>query len=157
MGLHLSPDYRELGGVGAATHGLRAVIPRAGTWRVTERGHLPAPGFEPRAEELTGAGRTGASVFCGTNLDICLRNQDIRQLYLAGYALHVCVLASLCHGHDLGYDMKLLEDCSAAFTRHQRDLILNDVVHHFGERVSNPEFIRRTGAATSEQLGRGTA
>lgn len=145
-GLHLSADYQELGGVGAAAHGLRAVIPRAGTWRVTEQGHLPAPGFESRPEELICAGRTGASIFCGTNLDNCLRNQGVTHVYVAGYALHVCVLASLCHGHDLGYEMKLLDECCAAFSPPQRDIVLNDIVHHFGERVSNSEFARRLGA-----------
>jgi nicotinamidase-related amidase len=151
MGLHLSADYRELGGVGAASHGLRAAIPRAGTFRESEPGHLPAPGFEPLGDELIGAGRCGASIFSGTNLDLYLRNQGIRQLYLAGFALHVCVLASLCQGHDLGYEMKLLDECSAAFTVAQRDFVLNEVVHHFGERVSNAEFSRRLERNPLEQ------
>lgn len=147
MGLHLSPDYRELGGFGAASHGLRGAIPRAGTWRTDETGHLHPPPFAPLENEFVGAGRTGASVFAGTNLDIYLRNHNVKEVYLAGYALHVCVLASLCQGNDLGYEMKVLEDCCAAFDGPQRRLVLEDIVHHFGERVDNPEFIRRCAAS----------
>ena len=143
MGLHLSPDHRELGGLGAAKHGLRGAIPRAGSWRTNETGHLHPEPFAPRDNEFEGAGRTGGSVFAGTNLDIYLRNQGVRQVYLMGFALHVCVLASLCAGHDLGYEMAVLEDCCAAFTAPQRQFMLEDIVHHFGERVNNDEFLRR--------------
>lgn len=145
MGLHLSPDYRELGGAGAASHGLRAAIPRAGTWRTDETGHLHPQPFTPRDDEFVGAGRTGGSIFAGTNLDIYLRNNGIRRVYLMGFALHVCVLASLTAGHDLGYQMAVLEDCCAAFTPGQRESVLKDVVHHFGERVSLDAFVTQLG------------
>lgn len=143
MGLHFYPDHRDLGGVGAAQHGLRGAIPRAGTFRTSETGHLHPEPFTPRQDEFVGAGRTGGSVFANTNLDIYLRNQNVKKVYLMGYALHVCVLSSLCHGHDLGYEMKVLEDCCAAFDANQRQFVLQDVVHHFGERVSNAEFLER--------------
>ena len=147
MGLHLYPDHRELGGLGAAPHGLRAAIPRAGTWRTDETGHLHPQPFTPLDSEFIGAGRTGGSVFAGTNLDIFLRNNGVRKVYLMGYALHVCVLSSMCAGHDLGYEMAVLDDCCASFTRAQRDAVLSDVVHHFAERVSNEEFFKRLGDA----------
>lgn len=143
MGLHFYPDHRELGGLGAASHGLRAAIPRAGTFRTNEIGHLHPEPFTPRDREFVGAGRTGGSVFANTNLDVFLRNQNIKKVYLMGYALHVCVLSSLCHGHDLGYEMKLMEDCCSAFTPEQRTFILDDVTHHFGERVTTQEFLKR--------------
>lgn len=151
MGLHLSPDYRELGGLGAASHGLRGVIPRAGSWRTDGSGHLHPQPFTPLENEFVGAGRTGASVFAGTNLDTYLRNQNVKDVYLMGYALHVCVLASLCQGHDLGYEMKVLEDCCAAFDANQRRFMLEDVIHHFGERVGNAEFLRRLSPSQIRQ------
>jgi biuret amidohydrolase len=146
MGLHLYHDHREMGGLGATQFGLRGAIPRAGTWRTNETGHVHPEPFAPRDNEFAGAGRTGGSVFAGTNLDIYLRNNNIKQVYLMGYALHVCVLSSLCQGHDLGYEMKVLEDCCAAFTKEQRQSILTDVVHHFGERVTNEVFMQRLSA-----------
>jgi nicotinamidase-related amidase len=146
MGLHLYPDHRELGGLGAAPHGLRGAIPKAGTWRTNETGHLHPEPFTPRDNEFTGAGRTGGSVFAGTNLDIYLRNQNVKKVYLMGYAMHVCILSSLCAGHDLGYEMAVLEDCCATFTPEQKAFMNNDVIHHFGERVGNDEFLKRLAA-----------
>jgi len=143
MGLRFATDHRELGGIGAATHGLRGAIPRAGTFRVDEPGYFFHPPFVPRETEFVGAGRVGASIFAGSNLDIYLRNQNIGKLYLMGYALHVCVLASLCHGHDLGYEVALLEECTAAFSPEQRALMLDHVVPHFGERLGNEAFLAR--------------
>lgn len=64
---------------------------------------------------------------------------------MAGFALHVCVLATLCQGHDLGYDVAGLEDACAALNRHQRQMVLDEGVHHCGERVTVADFITRIG------------
>lgn len=146
MGLRFSADHRELGGLGAAPHGLRGAIPRAGTFRVDDPGHLFHPSFTPREDEFVGAGRVGASIFAGSNLDIFLRNRNIKKIYLMGFALHVCVLASVCHGHDLGYEVTLLEDCTSAFSQEQRDTLLKHVLPHFGECLTNRMFTARLKA-----------
>lgn len=146
MGLRFAPDYRELGGKGAASHGLRGAIPHAGTFREDQPGHAFVAPFTPLPGEFVGSGRVGASVFAGSNLDIYLRNQGIGRIYLMGYALHVCVLASLCAGHDLGYEMVLLEDGCAAFTRAQRELVLGDLAHHFGQCLDHAGFLAGLGA-----------
>lgn len=147
MGLRFAPDYRELGGKGAARHGLRAAIPQAGTFSEDGPGHAFVMPFAPLPGEFAGSGRTGASIFAGSNLDIYLRNQGIRRIYLMGYALHVCVLASLCAGHDLGYEMVLLHDCCAAFSEAQRRLVVDDLAHHFGQCVSHDAFLSTLGTA----------
>jgi biuret amidohydrolase len=146
MGLHLYPDHREMGGLGATQFGMRGAIPRVGTWRTNESGHLHPEPFVPRDDEFVGTGRTGGSVFAGTNLDIFMRNQNIKKVYIMGFALHVRILSSLCQGHDLVYEMKVLEDCCAAFTPDQRHSVLTDIVHHFGERVTNEQFLSRLNA-----------
>jgi biuret amidohydrolase len=137
-GLRFQPGYIELG---AAAHGLRGAIPRAGTW-LGEWSDFVEP-FAPREGEFVVAGRVGASAFTGSNLDAYLRHNRIEHIYVAGFALHVCVLATLCQGHDLGYDVAVLEDACAAFNRRQRQMVLDDVVHHFGERVTGADFITR--------------
>lgn len=146
MGLRFSADHRELGGLGAAPHGLRGAIPRVGTFRIDEPGHLFHPSFNPREDEFVGAGRVGASVFAGSNLDSFLRHQNIKKIYLMGFALHVCVLASVCHGHDLGYQVALLEECTSAFSQEQRDTLLKHVLPHFSENITNQMFTSRLKA-----------
>ena len=70
-----------------------------------------------------------------------MRNQGIDTIFLAGFAMHVCVESTMRHGHDLGYTVVLLEDASAAFNKAQERHVLDDVVHHYGHRVKVDEFI----------------
>lgn len=148
VGLHYSADHRELGGAGAAQFGLRAAIPRAGTFRTSEGGDAhPEPFVARGPNELEVRGRTGASAFTGSNLDAYLRNNGVGHIYLMGYALHVCILATLVDGHERGYDVSLLQECTAAFTTEQRTFTLEHVVHHFGEHVGNAAFAARLGVA----------
>ena len=144
VGLHFSADHRELGGLGAAQFGLRAAIPRAGTFRSNEGGDVHPEPFTARGpHEIEIRGRTGASAFTGSNLNDFLRNNGVEHIYIMGYALHVCVLATLVDGHERGFDVSVLEDCTSAFNPEQRQFTLKDVVHHFGEHIGNEEFVRR--------------
>jgi len=149
VGLHFSADHRELGGLGSAQFGLRAVIPRAGTFRMSEGGDVHVEPFLARGQnEIEIRGRTGASGFTGSNLNAYLRNNGVEHIYLMGYALHVCVLATLVDGHERGFDVSVLEECTSAFNPEQRKFTLEEVVHHFGEHISNQEFARRLGVAS---------
>lgn len=144
-GLGYAPGYPELG---TARHGLRAAIPRAGTFIAGTRGSAFADGFVPEPDELVVRGRVGASAFAGSNLDACLRSQRIRHLYLAGFALHVCVLATAWAAQDLGYEVTVLEDAVSAFTAEQQAAILEDVVHHLGDRMTVAQFCHLTRSST---------
>ena len=91
--------------------------------------------------EFIVTGRLGASGFTGSNLDTYLRNNKIENLYLVGYATHVCVESTLRDAHDKGYNTFLISDATSAFNRKQQDYVLNDIVHHFGEHLTTDEFI----------------
>lgn len=133
--LTVSAGYPELG---PAAHGLRAAIQNAGTW-LGRAGEF-ADGFDPGDGELVVAGRAGASGFASSNLDALLRRHGVQQVYLAGFALHVCVESTLRDGHDLGYDTFILEDAAAAFTTRQKEHVLSEVVHHFGDHMTVNAF-----------------
>jgi nicotinamidase-related amidase len=128
--------YPEIGGGRPA--GLFHAIPEAGTW--TGVGQEFASDFEPQEGEFVVEGRVGASAFAHSNLSAFLRNNQIETIYLAGYALHVCVESTLRHGHDLGYDVRIIEDATSAFTADQKRHVLDHVVHHFGRTVTAKEF-----------------
>lgn len=127
----VSSEYAELGD---HEHGLFGVIPRVRTWQGETADY--AEGFEPAGGEFVVTGRVGASAFSNSNLDIYLRQRSIRQVFLAGFALHVCVESTLRDGHDRGYDMAVLEDACAAFTTAQRQHVLSEVVHHYGRHLT---------------------
>jgi biuret amidohydrolase len=139
-GLGFQAGYPELG---KAQHGLRAAIARNGTFSSNEKGSQFADPFVPQAGEFVVQGRTGSSGFAGSNLDSYLRNQGINQLYLTGFALHVCIESTLRQGHDLGYAVAVVEDACAAFNQHQQQHVLENVVHHFGERITSDEVIQQ--------------
>lgn len=136
VGLEFGEGHLELG---QAAQGLRAAIPKVGSF--VGPGAAFEPPFDPRAGEPVAAGRIGASGFAGSNLDALLRYRGIDTLLLAGFALHVCVESTLRQAHDLGYTAFVVEDATAAFTPEQRRHVLEEVVHHFGARVTVDEVV----------------
>lgn len=139
-GLRFQDGYPELGN---AIYGMRESIARLGSFAIGSPGSQFAEPFAPQAREFIVQGRTGSSGFAGSNLDSYLRNQGITQLYLAGFALHLSIESTLRQGHDLGYTVTVLEDACAAFNAQQRQHVLEDVVHHFGRRMTVDELIYR--------------
>jgi nicotinamidase-related amidase len=145
-GLRFQPGYPEFGG--GSGHGLKGAIPRVGTFPIDGVGSQFGDEFQPSPGEFIVYGRTGASGFAGSNLDVWLRGNRIETMYLAGFALHVCVESTLRAGHDLGYEMVVLSDATSAFTAEQRAHVLDHVVHHYGSHVTVEEF-----AATLSRSG----
>lgn len=138
VGLRFQKGYPELAN---GKSGLHKVIPLVGTFPQGELGSQFYDLFQPIKGEFVVSGRVGASGFSGSNLDIWLRNNKIEDIYLVGYATHVCVESTLRDSHDKGYNTFLISDASSAFNRMQQDYVLNEIVHHFGEHLSTEEFI----------------
>jgi biuret amidohydrolase len=133
-GVRLTPGYAELG---QARFGLRRDLARTQRF-AGRRADLVVP-FAPVGDEYVSWRPGTVSDFNGSGLDQYLRNQGITQLYIAGFALHVCVLATAIHANDLGYDVTLLADACGCFTPAQREFTL-DVMHHYGNHVTVAEF-----------------
>ncbi|MFW5653154.1 MAG: cysteine hydrolase [Planctomycetota bacterium] len=158
VGLRFTEGYPEFR---PAAHGLRGAIPNAQTWLASTGGAAFHPDFQPLDHEIVIRGRNGASGFAGSDLHEQLQREGIETLYLAGFAMHVCVESTLREAHDRGYAAILLEDASAAFNAAQRKYVLNHIVHHFGESIDGSEFqtrvMRRSaGAHGSDAAGGGS-
>lgn len=138
VGLRFQKGYPELAN---GKSGLHKVIPLVGTFPQNEFGSQFYDLFQPIKGEFVVSGRVGASGFSGSNLDIWLRNNKIEDIYLVGYATHVCVESTLRDAHDKGYNTFLISDATSAFNRMQQDYVLNEIVHHFGEHLPTEEFI----------------
>lgn len=137
-GLSFQSGYPELG---KAKLGLRAHIPHRQTFQAGTEGAKFHPDFEPQAGELIAEGRLGASAFAGSNLDAQLRNHHVNDLYIMGYALHVCVESTFRASHDLGYETRVISDACAAFTEAQEAYFKQHVANHFGQGISTQQFI----------------
>lgn len=138
VGLQFQKGYPELAN---GKSGLNKAIPLAGTFPVGGFGAQFYESLAPIDGEFVVTGRTGASAFAGSNLDIWLRNNKIEDLFLVGYATHVCVESTLREAHDKGYHPILIEDATAAFNRMQQEYVINHVVHHFGQHLTTEAFI----------------
>jgi nicotinamidase-related amidase len=139
-GLDFSDD-REflLFGRGENKFGLRGAIPKAGTW--DRIGSSFVEPFVPRDGEFVVKGRSGASTLKNSTLDPFLRNNGINTIFLMGYATHICVESTLREAHDLGYNAYIVGDACAAFEKNQQDYVLENIVHHFGEKIDAQSLI----------------
>lgn len=138
VGLRFEKGYPELSN---GKSGLRKAIPNAGTFPINEFGSQFYESVKPIKNEFIVTGRVGASGFTGSNLDAYLRNNKIENLYLAGYATHVCVESTLRDAHDKGYNAFVISDATSAFNKTQQDYVLSEIVHHFGEHLTTSEFV----------------
>jgi nicotinamidase-related amidase len=149
----LTPGAPELEGWTPARLGLRAAMPKAGTWIEGGTGVAFAEGFRPAAGEPVVRGRTGASAFAGlSDLDLILRRLGATDLYLAGFATHVCVESTLREAHDRGYTAHVIHDACAAFTRAQQQHVREHVIHHFGDETTAAAFASALPAALDRTL-----
>lgn len=137
-GLHFTSTYKELG---KAKLGLRARIANNGSFLQDSEAVQFTDPFKPKNNEFIIQGRIGASAFSGSNLDAYLRNNEIKTLYIMGYALHVCVESTLRAAHDLGYETIVIEDASSAFSQEQKEYFLAHIVDHFGSKITSTDFL----------------
>lgn len=140
VGLRFQKGYPELAN---GKSGLNKVIPIAGTFPQHEFGSQFYDPLKPIDGEFIVSGRTGSSGFSGSNLDMWLRNNKIEDVYLVGYASHVCVESTLREAHDKGYNPIFIEDATSAFNKVQQEYVINEIVHHFGEHLKTEDFIAK--------------
>lgn len=145
-GLHFTESNHELGN---AKYGLRAHIAKHKTFLAGTFACQFSEPFKPQNNEFVVQGRIGSSAFSGSNLDVYLRNNNIKTLYIMGYALHVCIESTLRAAHDLGYEMVIIEDASAAFTKQQKEYFLTEIIHHFGSSIKSNDFLTLINCAGS--------
>ena len=138
LDMRSDPQYRLFAG-GKNLMGLRAAIPKAGTW--IAQGAKFTPPFIPQENEYQSLGRSGASVLKNSTLDAYLRNNRLDTVIFMGFATHVCVESSLREAHDMGLNAWVVDDACAAFTVEQHDYFLKNILHHFGESLSSEALI----------------
>lgn len=134
----VSDDYKEFG-KNNAKFGLRAIIPKVKTWQGNSKNFHTD--FTPKDNEFIISGRVGASGFASSNLDIILKNNGIEDIFLIGYATHICVESTFREAHDKGYNIYVISDAISAFQKEQQDFFEKNIVHHYGELLYTKDFL----------------
>ena len=84
------------------------------------RPELPGNAFKPEALPLSGEkiiAKSVNSAFVGTELEQYLQQQDISSLVIVGLTTDHCVSSSTRMAANLGFDVTLVSDATAAFER----------------------------------------
>lgn len=123
------------------------------------RPELPGNAFKEQAQPRLGEkqfSKTANSAFIGTGLEKYLRAHDISSLVIVGLTTDHCVSASARMASDLGFDVTLIADATAAFERTGYDGVLYsaDDVHKINLASLNGEFciVRSTEEVFQEVL-----
>lgn len=92
------------------------------------------------------------SAFTGTELELILRDRNIRTLVFAGVQTHVCIDTTLRDGFTRGYYIVVPADCVGSFAEDLHAATLKCVKQHFGE-VSNCSALEAIWATSPRSQG----
>lgn len=126
-GVH-APGYPE---IGAKTVPLAAMLIRRGsmlrgTWGVEVIDELKPADGDIVIENYSSSG------FCGTPLDLILRNNGISNVVISGIATHVAVESTTRDAFNLGYTVYTLEDCCTSTSQEIHDWSIKNSLSFFG-------------------------
>ena len=126
-GVH-APGYPELG---ARTVPLAAMLiargsMQKGTWGVEVIDELKPIDGDIVVDNYSSSG------FCGTPLDLMLRNHGITNLVISGIATHVAVESTTRDAFNMGYTVYTLEDCCTSTTQEIHKWSIEHTLSFFG-------------------------
>lgn len=122
--------------------------------RDRSRGHkrlglLAVPGSKEAEflEEVAPAGdeiivnKTASGVFTSTNLNYVLSNLGVTSLFVAGVYTNECVDTTVRDACDLGYNVSVIEDCTATVTQDLQDSTVRTLKDRYARVITTEEAI----------------
>jgi nicotinamidase-related amidase len=104
-----------------------------GSWGTEVIGEL-----KPRENEIV-VTNFGSDSFEGTDLDLILRNKNIRNLYVTGQCIEHVVATTIKRAVNMGYTATLLQDCTSGFTDQNYDAMV-EILPLYAELTTAEEF-----------------
>ena len=84
----------------------------------------------------------GSDSFEGTDLDLILRNNDIKHLYVAGECIEHVVATTIKRAVNMGYSATLLKDCTSGFTDLNYDAMVQ-ILPLYAELTTADQFVAK--------------
>lgn len=103
--------------------------------------------FQPQKGEIVIQEHWGSSGFANTDLDLQLKQHGIQRIVLIGMIANTCIEATGRYGQELGYQVTLVKDATAAFS---------DEAMHAAHKINGPSFAHEI-LSTGELLERLTS
>jgi nicotinamidase/pyrazinamidase len=75
------------------------------------------------------------SAFFGTDLDIILRENNAKEIELAGVCTQICILYTAAEARMLNYEVTVRKDCVASFDLDAHRFALREMEHTLGVKV----------------------
>ncbi|ATX79528.1 Nicotinamidase-related amidase [Mariprofundus aestuarium] len=91
--------------------------------------------FGDRIVEIPG--KRGLNAFSNTELDLFLRNREVRNIILAGAVTSVCIDSTGRAAFEKGYDVFVLEDCTCGRTNFEQKFYCDEVFPIYAQVISS--------------------
>lgn len=79
--------------------------------------------------------KTRYSAFAGTDLDLRLRERDIKEVHLVGVCTDICIFHTAVDAYNLGYDIVIHEKAVASFNQAGHDFALEHFKNSLGATI----------------------
>lgn len=86
------------------------------------------------------------SAFFQTDLDLWLRERDVRTLIVCGVVTNICVRSTVHDAFFRGYEVVVATDACAATGQREQDSTLFDIETHFGRLATSQELAAELAA-----------
>ena len=85
------------------------------------------------------------SAFFGTDLDLLLRELEVKKIYACGVVTNICVLHTVGDAVLRGYKVAVIKDCTAALSEYDHEYGLKHMENVFkAEIINSDEFLGKT-------------
>lgn len=91
--------------------------------------------YRDHTEQIYWLDKRHYSAFCGTDLDVRLRERRITELHLVGVCTDICVLHTAVDAYNLGYDIVIHEQAVASFDPQGHEWALRHFKNTLGAQV----------------------
>ncbi|MEM0350186.1 MAG: isochorismatase family cysteine hydrolase [Archaeoglobaceae archaeon] len=82
------------------------------------------------------------SAFFGTDLDLLLRELEVKKVYICGVATNICVLHTAGDAAMRGYEVSIIQDCTKALSEYEQEYAIKHMKTVFNAEITNSkEFL----------------
>ncbi|WP_138493898.1 cysteine hydrolase family protein [Paenibacillus pinistramenti] len=101
------------------------------------------PVYEKHKEDIYWMDKTRYSAFCGTDLELKLRERGVSEIHLIGVCTDICVLHTAVDAYNKGFKITVYEDAVASFNPAGHEWALGHFSGSLGARViSSSEVLK---------------